>query len=70
MYYSLHTVWESLRFESYSGMWVNWVLVLRMRPYKPKSCITVGVARKKKSMSAKNRSKFAALLLVMVTVAR
>jgi hypothetical protein len=49
------------------------VAFLRMRPYKPRSHVAVGVARKRtltaKAMSAKHRSKFAALSSVNVTAA-
>jgi hypothetical protein len=57
---------------SHCGMWVP---ALRMKLYKSKPRVTVGVARIStltalKVMSAKLRSKFADLSSVMVTAAR
>jgi hypothetical protein len=50
----------------------TWVPVFRIRPYKPRSCVAVGVKEHSllKAMSAKHRSKFAARSQIMVTAAR
>jgi hypothetical protein len=59
------------RFEFHCRTWVS---VLRRRPYKPRFRVAVGVWHEKelsllKAMSAKHRSKFAALSAVMVIAA-
>jgi hypothetical protein len=64
------TIINSLRhgFESVCG---TWVLVLQMRPYYYKSRSRVVAAMAiKRAMSAKHRSKFAALSPVTVTTVR
>jgi hypothetical protein len=53
-------------FQSHCGMWVP---VLRMRPYKPRSSVAAGPSLLK-GISAKHRSKFAALSSVMLTASR
>jgi hypothetical protein len=62
-----------LRLESNCATWAP---VLRMRPYKTWSCVAVRAARKRtltakrvKDRCARHRSKFAALIPVMVRAA-